>query len=391
MQTQENYIISLVRSVLKGEPVPPMPHDLDIDALIKTATQMSLKYVCEYALESLPELPEGCRTQFIKDRQFRTYREAVGHHAVNALFAELSQQGFDVLPLKGYWIKELYPMQYMRTMGDLDILVREEQYEEVKRFLSAKGMKTVSEGEEIHHSILTSKEIGVLELHHRLTFKPVTGKAFFNVWPRLLQSDTDKHLYRMCHEDFLAHHIYHMYKHFVGSGAGIRPIIDAWIYLEKHGGNMDLDLLGEKLDMLKLRSFADCVFRLGRVWMNGEEHTENTRRLEEVTLSMGCYGSQSSSNEISMALEHESDSKLGFALKKLFPPLKFMQERNPVLVKAPVLLPLFWVIRIFQMLFSGRSRGYAKAFGNTSSHNVETIRVLKKELKLPKLPWKELD
>ena len=56
--------------------------------------------------------------------------------AVNKIYAAFDKNGIDYLPLKGCNMKYLYPKPELRSMGDADILIREEQYKSIKDIVS---------------------------------------------------------------------------------------------------------------------------------------------------------------------------------------------------------------------------------------------------------------
>ena len=79
--------------------------------------------------------------------------------------------------------------------------------------------------------------------------------------------------------------------------------------------------------------------------------------MAESILSAGTYGTESrrfrnEMKEIGGKFKNPFVVKAVYLLSCLFLPLKAMQELYPVLVKMPVLLPVFWVWRpISRLLF----------------------------------------
>lgn len=52
------------------------------------------------------------------------------------VFAAFDKNGIAYMPLKGILLKKLYPCPEMRVMGDLDILIKTEQYTKIKSIFS---------------------------------------------------------------------------------------------------------------------------------------------------------------------------------------------------------------------------------------------------------------
>ena len=93
-----------------------------------------------------------------------------------------NQVGIDHIFLKGVVIREFYPERWMRTSADLDLLVREEQYdlaiETLKKEYTLEGKGTV-------HAVFKTMDGLTIELHHTLiheTENPASAKVTDRVW-----------------------------------------------------------------------------------------------------------------------------------------------------------------------------------------------------------------
>ena len=71
-----------------------------------------------------------------------------------------------------------------------------------------------------------------------------------------------------------------------------------------------------------------------------------------------------------------SKSKSQRLLNSLFPNLKHMKLRYSILEKAPVLLPLFWIVRIFEFLFKKKDEIENKK-GKISNVDVAGVNIMK--------------
>lgn len=89
----------------------------------------------------------------------------------------------DVLPVKGCWLKELYPDINDRQMSDLDMLVREEDVSRAEVLLLERGYRKDEVG--FHHTVYRQAPYLVLELHTSLLPKIDEHRSYYeDVWNR---------------------------------------------------------------------------------------------------------------------------------------------------------------------------------------------------------------
>lgn len=71
------------------------------------------------------------------------------------------------LPLKGYWMKQMYPQPYYRQMADLDILIDADKAGQARKVMKALGYRTEDYGAGAHDSYFLEPYVSV-ELHRTL-------------------------------------------------------------------------------------------------------------------------------------------------------------------------------------------------------------------------------
>lgn len=69
------------------------------------------------------------------------------------------------MPVKGAILKGLYPQAEMRRMGDADILINYEQYEDIRRVMADLGYEELYESD---HELVWNHDLMRIELHKRL-------------------------------------------------------------------------------------------------------------------------------------------------------------------------------------------------------------------------------
>ena len=79
----------------------------------------------------------------------------------------LSEAGYDFAIMKGIANAVFYPTPELRKSGDIDFLVRWNQYQEVYEFLLKNGYELKEEQEEDKHHLILTKHNVIFELHRR--------------------------------------------------------------------------------------------------------------------------------------------------------------------------------------------------------------------------------
>ena len=286
----------------------------------------------------------------------------------------------DHIVLKGAVIRDYYPKPYLRTSCDIDILVKEEDIDKATDLLkNTLQFKLRSKG--CYDVSLESPSGGHFELHFKLLeygFKEV--KTLQDIWLGNEIYESSPHCFKMSNELFLLFHIYHMAKHFIHGGCGIKSLIDLWIIKNKMG--YDKEKAEAMLKENDLYDFYVGVSNLADVWFSDKKHTHITKEIEEYILRGGVYGSL----EQHLAMAHnKSGGKLKHLFRMIFLPYKSMLIYYPSLKKFPPLYPLYQVRRWFKILFFGGSHRAFREMqlnNNLSDIKKEKAKILINELGL---------
>ena len=158
-------------------------------------------------------------------------------------------------------------------------------------------------------------------------------------------------LYRLKQEDEYLFYMVHLSKHMSEGGSGLRSILDNRIYFRCFP-DMDESYLEKELEGLGLLEFARQVQVLSRCWFEtGLAIPEALEPLAQAICSVGTYGTlqMRTHNRMARLRQKHPNSVMRFfayCLPRFFRPMSVMKRRYPVLEKAPILLPVFWVVRI---------------------------------------------
>ncbi len=270
------------------------------------------------------------------------------------IFKKLEDKNIEFLPLKGAIMKKLYPTPDMRLMSDVDVLIKEEQYDKIVEILKESGYEYEVESD---HELVWKKSTLCLELHKYLV--PTYNKDFYeyygNGWKTATRCEGTH--YYMSDEDFFIYMFLHFSKHYRDSGIGIRHIVDIWVCLKNC--NLDMAYVEGELKKLSLYDFYVNIKKTLSVWFEGGEETPETELITQWIFESGVYGT-SENNAVSRAIRKEEEqgdtSKANTYFRAFFPRYTSMCRLYPVLKKAPVLLPVFWIWRLLDRAFSGSNR-----------------------------------
>ena len=130
-----------------------------------------------------------------------------------------------------------------------------------------------------------------------------------------------------------------------------------WLF-KNNNPDMDMGYIEGEMARLRLADFHQNLCRMMDSWFADGKPDEITDYLTDFFFSSGSWGSKQNFQRF-MAMKQKklceiepSRSKRGMLL--LFPGLKIMQDKYPVLTKAPWLLPLMWPVRWVTVLLFRR-------------------------------------
>lgn len=264
------------------------------------------------------------------------------------IFAALKECNIDFMPLKGAVLRGLYPRDGMRYKSDIDVLVREEQYEKIEEIMRGMGYGFVCESD--HEYIWDKADVLHVEFHKRLI--PSYNKDYYayygDAWKTAKVKDGSE--YAMNDEDCFIYLFTHLAKHYRDSGIGLKHFVDIWVYLTSKP-DLDKEYIRCELEKLNLSDFFDNVIKTIKVWFFGLPSSAVTDLITDWVFSAGTYGSREK-QVLSKAVKEanrkdgKNDGRLLRLAKVIFMPYGEMCIKYPFLKKVPVLLPFMWIVRV---------------------------------------------
>lgn len=354
MEKLHRNLMSLIKLALTGESAP-----IDGDVNFEEILSLSAKHqIFPLVLDGLYKT-KGDFDQIEKYRQLafklikRDQNQLYFLKKIEALF---NDNDIDYMLLKGSSIKKYYPASEFRLMGDIDVLIKEAQYKNIKPLLLKLGL--VERVESDHELVWTHSSGLVLELHKRLipSYNDDYYTYYVNPWEKAVYKSN--HSFSMSKEDEYIYIFTHLTKHYRDGGIGLRHLVDIWYFALKHS-LLNKTYIDKELDKLELLEFHNNIIDTLDVWFNGKESTELTDYITKRIIESGNFGLEEWHNianaaRVTARAESAFSAKLKTILHLIFLPLDEMKKKFPILNKCPFLLPLMWVVRWINAIFNKR-------------------------------------
>lgn len=329
----------------------------ETDSVIGLAKKHSMQAICEYVLFG--------QNSFVNQTIARSVKRIF---AANELIAEFEKREIKLCVMKGFIVREFYPVPELRTFGDIDFLIEKGNEVAVVSVMSALGYSREA-GEE--HVMSFKKGLEYYEFHTSLAeddaFDESVQYLIDSAWSKAKPYGTYKNIYEFEDEYHLFYLIFHIAKHFRVSGAGVRMFSDIAVFVNEKA-TLDYDKLSEYLISCNMMLFAKNVFAICEKWfdmknpIDAEYVMPNELLYEEIAefvLSGGTFGFCGSSLETS-EIRREMDNKDSKNAEKrtlfrfFFPTYEKMKKRYPFIEGKKFLLPVTYIMRFFGNIFKPR-------------------------------------
>lgn len=346
-------MMSLIGNAVCGKEIATEQMQLsvdDLEHLYKLSKRHDLAPLVGYSLISLKLLPEGeIKERFKKQMMTAVLRYECMEHDLQSLTELFESAAIPMMPLKGAVIRRYYPEPWMRTSCDIDILIKDSDFDVAVSLLLDNGLH--KEHEDSHEISFVMPSGTHIELHHTLIEDGLvknTADLLENVWDTAILQDGCKYRYMMTNEMFIFYHIVHMAKHFQYAGCGVRPFLDLWLI--EHKTEYDAKKLNELIEKSGLSAFADNARQLSEVWFETREHTETTAKTEQYIIKGGMYGTDTNVIVVQRA---KKGGKHKYALSKIYLPYEAIKKHYPILEKYRWLTPIMQLRRWGKIIFCG--------------------------------------
>lgn len=295
---------------------------------------------------------------------FRQETIATIYHAANrdndfgAVKKGLNENKIPYFVIKGPEVAALYPNPKLRSMGDIDLVVKHEDREKAHQIIINEGYECVSQQDDREWQYF--KNNMELELHDRLVYEEAVNEKgqdeFFNdCWRHVQEGNLDWNFHLL----FL---IFHLRKHFMNSGVGFRMFIDLALVAEK--AHINWPVLEDNLEKTGMLEFAKKCYGFIDRWfgihlplfikIDDEFYEEATQKIFVDGIFGYCNKDNIGSDVINQIRnkKHYKTEMFKIAMKQVFPSSIELKNHKQYdyLNKSSMLLPVAWIHRFYRTI-----------------------------------------
>lgn len=352
--TTDKYVIYLAKCALKNENPKEKPENLSWDKIFSLADKHMIANMIWYSVDKLKSKPETeLWKKWTETKNKAIVKDITQRSEYKKIIKAFDKKQIRCMPVKGIFMKKMYPKSDFRTMSDIDILIDAENANKSGNIMRSLGYICESAGK-THHDVYFKAPVMNIEIHREL-FSDFSRKNFFqyykDVFIKAEKIDGYEFAYKMTDEEFYIYALAHFYKHYSGGGSGIRSVMDIYVLNHSIYEKLDKQSLNRKLKKLKLLNFRNEMTDLSEMWFGKNKGTTELIKLSDYIIGSGTYGTLS--NRINNEIKEKG--KIGYFIYSAFLPLSYMKEKYPVLNKVPFLLPLFWLWRLIASMITKRN------------------------------------
>lgn len=369
MTETERYLALCCATAVSGKACNDFPVWVDAEQFYNLAFAHGVASTVYYAVKDAVGVPEQLLARLEDAHNKAIYRDLMREEEEKRVFEAFDKADINYLPLKGSILRLYYPVGDMRVMGDTDLMIEKFARKEARAVMENCGY--TFEQSKSGHDIYCNDNGNVYELHYMPEDKSVFHQKLME---RAIPVGNSGTRLSLNHSDFYLYMISHLARHMRTTGAGLRLFADIKVFYSKCGDKLDAKYVESSLQEMGLVGFENAVKQAIYSLFYGAEPDEDTQELIDYIFSGGVFGS----NENYAANRRGDKSKLAFFISSVFPSYGEMKKRYPCLRYLPFLLPLFWVVRWFSLLFRGDKP--AKRFASGAAVSKEQLKKNKRLL-----------
>ena len=393
METEYTYLLHLLGAYLR-EDTPGPADNVDWEKLMELARIHGVVGIVAYMGRKYPICPDPRYSGAFRSLCMGTISLYSRRHALALeMDRQLEDVGIDHILMKGFVLREDYPVPELRTFTDIDLVIRPEDRQKSHQLMLSLGFAVKDDWEPVY-SYHRGDEY--YEIHTQIMEVDVSEKAdyrgyFANAWDHARA--VSHHSYRFTPEFHFLYMLTHIAKHVHQAGAGIRLYLDVAAFLRRHGNALDWQWIRQELQELELYDFARVVLSAVRQWFGIEAPfpfvpvpEETLRNFTEFTLEAGVFGHHNRDFALSKMKHQKEDtsgSRAALLLRQIFPRAETIQSRYTYLQNKPWLLPAAWVHRLVKTGADTRKHlDTARQILTADTEEVNRLRRLTKDIGL---------
>lgn len=341
---ESEYLVYLLRCAVNGKKSEKVYEGVDWKKLVDLANQQQVYSMIAPIIDA-SLMPESFANELMLYTQNELVRMLAMKSELDEISRKLNEKGIEYMLVKGSVLKKYYPQQKMRQMSDVDILYKAERQDELISYMKKKGYRLKTS--EANSDDFFKPPFYTFEFHRSIFDERDAFSPDFNLWERATKDENKTSEYHISTEDLIIYSLCHMYDHYCQSGCGIRFVCDIYVLL-KSKEDFDWSYINSKLEEFGFADFCNTAITLAKALFKNESAGKSEQALLDYILSGGVYGKSRSLDEVISS--DFNGSKFKYFMSRAFPSKKIMKGNFPVLRKYPFLLPIYYAVRVFQVV-----------------------------------------
>ncbi len=354
------YLLDLLAAIVNQDEVPRTQIPPLWDYIYKIADYHDVANVVYYAILGLES---GKSKSWRKPFENRFHDAVFGEErfsaAIKDVLALFEERKIHCLMISDYKMREYYPQKEMRFLKNVKILVEPESLEEVKEALKYLDFEQ-KEVEEEDVSVFYKIPGVTLTVVTEFNFINKKMQKYFSDKLNNFQVEYKKYyIHKLSNEQFYIYQFSCAAEKFAKGELSIQDVLDIWCYYLQVYKILDYKIVNQALEELNIDTFHVYLVKLSAFWfgnMNFPEDDGVFRDMERYIFSKGVKGRELSAkilplvNEVSQNYLKMLKAKRRKQTKEwIFPSRGYMEGMFSVLKKIPILLPLFWIVRLVRI------------------------------------------
>lgn len=345
-----NYLIHLASCAIKNKQPNEKPENISFCQIFEAAQFHKIANTVFYSIEKLKFKPETSlysKWKYIRDESIA--KDIIQCNEYKIIVKTFTEEKIKILPLKGIMLKKLYPKSDMRYMSDLDFLILEKDAYKVKRVMESLGYRCERLFKN-NHDVYFKKPYMNVEIHRELIEN--TYPRFYDYFKDGWKNSIEKslYLYKYNIDDTFIFIMSHIAKHFLNAGTGIRAVMDFYLFYNTYKNDLNMDYLNSEFAKLNISDIFHNFIKISEKWFNNNYNITINQEFEKRIIYSGIYGTF----ENKVKSQIKNSGKKNYLISRIFPSRIFMSNQYPLLKKLPLLLPLFWLIRLMKHIIFKR-------------------------------------
>ena len=406
IELENRILLELLRSFMDGEVLDLTEKNISWERIYQLSlihNVLPMTYESAYRISEFGKAPENLRATWKRQTIATVMNQMQRTSRFLEIYRKVNQAGLEVRVVKGIICRLLYEKPDHRTSNDEDLFIRRQDFQRCHQIFLEEGL-VAEQGTDLEWKDVVSyhdPDSGLhIELHQQLFSEDSAAYGNFN---SIFKQSIEKHIVQivdgvpimtMNYTDHMLFLICHSLKHFLHSGFGVRQICDMVMFANTYGEKIEWHYIMKQLRQIHGDVFWINLVDIGERYLGFSRekahfHPEtygiqmDSEALLEDIFEAGVFG-KSSENRV-----HSSNITLGAytnsgrftanaLLKTIFPERKYLTGSYPVLQKAPVLLPVMWLHRLFsygmKMLPGKKNTVSATESLNIGNKRIELMR-----------------